>query len=320
MRVIPDKPVIGVVGGGAIGTMLSAYLGAAGHRVVVSDVLEHVLEAIERDGVAVDGVGEARSRVAQTCRGVAAMAEHRPDLVFVCVKAPVLAVIGEELAQVCGPETVVVSFQNGLDTELEIAKAVGSARTLRTVVNFAGGLPKPGQAHMVFFHKPNYTGAIEPAGEPAAQDVAELLTACGLETAFTTDIRRYVWEKVILNCGLSPVCALTGQMMREAMTLQPTVDLVEDILREGIAVATADGCQFPDGFLEHCVGYLSSAGFHKPSMLVDVEASSKTEIDYLSAKIAEYGQRHGVPAPVNATITRLVNGIDAIKGRGRSAE
>ena len=99
MRVIPDKPVIGVVGGGAIGTMLSAYLGAAGHRVVVSDVLEHVLEAIERDGVAVDGVGEARSRVAQTCRGVAAMAEHRPDLVFVCVKAPVLAVIGEDILE-----------------------------------------------------------------------------------------------------------------------------------------------------------------------------------------------------------------------------
>ena len=82
-------------------------------------------------------------------------------------------------------------------------------------------------------------------------------------------------------------------------------------------MAAADGCAFPPDFLEFCLGYLNNAGMHKPSMLVDVEAGRKTEIGYISAKIVEYGQRHGIPTPVNATITRLVQGTDSVRDRTR---
>jgi 2-dehydropantoate 2-reductase len=98
--------------------------------------------------------------------------------------------------------------------------------------------------------------------------------------------------------------------MREAMTNPDTYQLVVEILKEGIQVAEAAGYRFPPDFLEFCIQYLNKAGYHKPSMRVDVEAGRKTEIDYLSRKIVQYGQKHGIPTPVNSTVTRLIKGVE----------
>ena len=206
-----------------------------------------------------------------------------------------------------------------MDIELEIARGFGRARTLRCVVNFAGGMETHCRTRMTFFNKPNHVGALEPDSEPLSRQVATLLTASGLDTEHAADIRRYVWEKVILNAGLSPLCALTCQLMRQAMTLPQTRALVRDILHEGIAVAAADGCDFPPGYHDFCMGYLEKAGMHKPSMLVDVEARRQTEIAYITAKIVEYGERYDIPTPVNHTISRLIQGVDSVRDRARWA-
>ena len=137
---LPQDPLIAVVGAGAIGSMLGAHLAAAGHRVLMVDVLRPLLEAIEHDEIEVVGCAEIQARAAGTCDGIPALAAHDPQLVIVCLKAPLLAIGVPQLAAACGPDTVVVSFQNGLDTELALAEGFGRARTLRAVVNFAGGM------------------------------------------------------------------------------------------------------------------------------------------------------------------------------------
>jgi 2-dehydropantoate 2-reductase len=90
---------------------------------------------------------------------------------------------------------------------------------------------------MSFFNPPNYIGAMTPKGESAARQMADMMTAAGLETRFTNNIIRYEWEKVILNAALNPVCALTRKMMKDMMNFEITEFLVEELLQEGIEVA-----------------------------------------------------------------------------------
>jgi len=144
--------------------------------------------------------------------------------------------------------------------------------------------------------------------------MAEMMSEAGLQTQFTADIKRYEWEKVILNAALSPVCALARKPMKDMMDLEITESLVEDLLREGIEVAEATGVTFDEGFFEHCVQYLKKAGYHKTSMHQDIERGSPTEIDWLNRKIVEYGRAHGVKTPYNLTITALVKGLEMESG------
>jgi 2-dehydropantoate 2-reductase len=140
------------------------------------------------------------------------------------------------------------------------------------------------------------------------------MSEAGLETQFTPDIKKYEWEKVILNAALSAVCALARKPMKDMMDFELTELLVEELLREGIAVAEACGVTFDEGFLKHCVQYLKKAGYHKTSMHQDIERGTPTEIDWLNGKIVERGRALGVKTPYNFAITALVKGLEMKSG------
>jgi 2-dehydropantoate 2-reductase len=127
---------------------------------------------------------------------------------------------------------------------------------------------------------------------------------------FTTEIKKYEWEKVVLNAALNPVCALTRKPMRDMMDLDITESLVEELLREGIRVAEATGITFDEGFFEHGIQYLKKAGYHRTSMHQDVLRNIPTEIDWISGKIVEWGRKCGVETPYNLAITALVKGLE----------
>ena len=98
--------------------------------------------------------------------------------------------------------------------------------------------------------------------------------------------------------------------LKEVMDIASTESLVEDLLREGIEVAEAAGVTFDEGFFENGVRHLKTAGYHKPSMLQDVERGAMTEIDWLNGKIVEHAHARGLQAPNHAAITRLVKGLE----------
>ncbi len=167
---------------------------------------------------------------------------------------------------------------------------------------------------MSFFNPPNYIGAMSPEGEPLARILAKMLTESGLETQFTTDIKKYEWEKVVLNAALNPVCALTRKPMKDMMDFELTELLVEELLREGVAVAEAAGITFDAGFLEHGIQYLKNAGYHRTSMHQDILRQLPTEIDWISSKIVEWGRTHEVQTPYNFVIAALIKGLEMESG------
>jgi 2-dehydropantoate 2-reductase len=307
-----DKYKFGIVGVGPVGSIMGAHLAKAGYDVTLVDVLKTHMDEIKKNGLSITGFKELKVPFSKKniCYGIDELNKKDVDVIFISVKASILPQILPMLKTVAKPGTTFVALQNGLDNENLIADVFGKENTLRIVVNYAGNLIDNGMVRMSFFNAPNYIGMIDSKAEKKAKTIAEIISKADLETTFTPEIKKYEWEKIILNAALSPVCALTRRTMKQMMELEDTRSLVEAILREGIEVAEANNVHFGPDFLKFCMDYLDKAGHHRTSMHVDIEKKNPTEIDFINEKIAEYGKAKGIPTPINSTIVSLVRGSE----------
>ena len=97
------------------------------------------------------------------------------------------------------------------------------------------------------------------------------------------------------------------------MEFEPSRELTEQVLVEGLEVAKADGYEFGENALKEFLGYLETGGSHEPSMLVDVKSDKRTEIDWINGKIVEYGEKYGIETPYNKVLTASVRTIDEFR-------
>ncbi len=297
-----------VIGAGPVGCVVAAHLASAGHEVTLCDIVEDLLRPALDPGIEIEGAETLSARVTRTTTHVDELGEFSPDVIFVTTKATALPLIASAIQGFHREGIHVVSWQNGIDTELVLAEALGRPWVMRAVVNFGVGLAGPGRVHMAFHHPPHYVQQLDPAGKPAAQAVAEVLTGAGLATQHTDQLVNMVWRKTIMNASMNPVCALTGMTMAQAMKDPFVAGIVDQLVKEGVQVARANEISLGWDYYRYCMDYLGTAGDHKPSMLMDVEAKRRTEIDYINGKIVEYGERAGVPTPYNRMIRGLVKG------------
>jgi 2-dehydropantoate 2-reductase len=307
-----NKYKFGVIGVGPVGSIMGVHLAKAGHDVTLVDILKAHMDEIKKKGLTITGFKDMNATFPKNniCYGIDELSGKDIDFIFISVKASVLSQILPILKQVAKPDMTFISLQNGLDNEEIISKVFGKENTLRIVVNYAGNIVDNAKVRMSFFNAPNYIGMIDPAAEKKARKLEKIITAADLETAFTSDIKKYEWEKIILNAALSPVCALTRRTMKQMMEFKDTRGLVEAVLREGIKVAKANGITFKSGFLAHCMDYLDKAGHHRTSMHVDIEKKNPTEISFINDMIVKYGKEKGIPTPYNSTIVSLIRGSE----------
>ena len=311
----------GIVGIGPIGGLLAAHLIRAGHKVTLIDIAYERLEAMRERGIQVLDPREQMSGDFSVtphfiCPGLGQLADlgeeagGEVDVLVIAVKTYILERLLPELKEVHRPGLKVISYQNGLDCEELLAEAVGAEDVLRVVVNYAGGLKGDNGLEVTFFTGSNRIGTLDPTNVPLARELAELFTAAGMNTEYTDNIKLHEWQKVVLNAALAPVTALTGLTMKETMDHPQLREIVATLLREGIEEAAQVGLDFPADFFDHGMAYLEKGGYHKPSMLIDVELGLPTEIDALNGKIAEYGRSRDA-ARCNRTITALIKGLEA---------
>ncbi|MCP4568829.1 MAG: 2-dehydropantoate 2-reductase [FCB group bacterium] len=298
---------VGVIGMGPVGAVLMAHLIEAGAFVVPCDIIPKKMDKIKKSGIILKRTIEKRVEVPAVCNSIQELEMYDLDLAIIAVKTPGLAKVVGKLAQIKSDKMYVLCAQNGIDNELIVAQEFGDEKTLRMVVNYAGNMPESNIVHVSFFNPPNYIAALSPKGEDMAKDVVELMNKSGLDTMIPEDIQDFIWEKAILNAALSAVCAITRKTMKEVMDFQYTLELVEAIIDESVRVAEMEGIELGKKFRRFCVRYLKNAGHHKPSMLIDLENGSKTEIDQLNGRIVKYGRKHCLPTPLNQCVTALVH-------------
>ncbi len=300
-----------VVGAGPVGCIVSAFLAAGGYDVTLCDVIPELIAQAANRGIIIEGAENLTQAVARTCNTVDELGDIKPEVIFITVKANALPLIASAIETFHQEGIFVVSWQNGIDTELELANALGKAAVMRAVVNYGCGLVGPGHVRMPFHHPPHYVQELDPRSRPAAEAIADCLTGCGLTTEHTDQIVNMVWRKTVMNASMNPVCAVTGLTMSRAMTDPIVFETVDALVKECINVARANEINLGWDYYIHAMEYMRSAGDHKPSMLMDIEANRRTEVDFINAKFVQYGERVGMPTPYNKALWTLIKGLES---------
>ena len=299
-----------IAGAGAIGAYVGARMAQASQDVTLYARGPH-LRAMQEHGVrvrSVDGDFEARPRVAGTLAEVGHV-----DVVILGVKAHGLTQLAPQLAPVLGPETIVVSTQNGVPwwffqgfggewegTRLErvdpggvVSAAIERRRVVGSLVYFATEIVEPG---VVRHTEGNRISLGEPDGTRSdrCRRIAEALSAAGLRCPITARIRHEIWVKILGNVAFNPISALTGATLVQ-MARDPGVSaLVRNIMGEAEAVGAKLGLELPITIDQRIAG-AEKVGEHKTSMLQDLEAGRPLELEAVVGAVLELGERMGVP-------------------------
>ncbi len=300
-----------VIGAGPVGCIVAAFLAKTGYDVILCDVIPELLELALKRGIIIEGAENLTQTVSYTCTSIDSLPDYKPDVIFVTVKANVLPLIASAIEGFHKKGIYVVSWQNGIDTELVLANSLGKEPVMRAVVNYGCGLLGPAHVTIPFHHPPHFIQGLDPESKFAAEAIANALTTGGLPTRHTEDIVSMVWRKGVLNACMNPVCAVTGLTMSQAMNDPIIFNLVNSLVKECVKVARANEIMLGWEFYPNAIEYMRNAGNHKPSMLMDIESGRRTEIDYINGKFVEYGRRAGIETPYNISLQSLVKGLES---------
>jgi len=306
-----------IAGAGAIGAYVGAKMARAGMDVTLFARGAH-LRAMQERGVQVnsaDGDFEARPIIADKLEDVGPV-----DVVFLAVKAHSLPRLAAQLAPVLGPDTTVVSTQNGVPwwffqgfggslegTRLErvdpggaVTAAIEPRRVLGSIVYFATEVIEPG---VILHTEGNRISLGEPDGSRSdrSRRIAEALIAAGLRCPITTRIRHEIWVKILGNAVFNPISALTGATVVQ-MARDPQVSLLaRDIMREVEEVGNRMNLELPITIDQRMAG-AEKVGEHKTSMLQDLEAGRPMELEAVVGAVVELGERLKLPMPHTRTV------------------
>lgn len=295
-----------VFGAGATGSVFAARL-ASRHEVAVT-ARGARLETIRRDGLRVTGATEAAVRL-PAAASPEELADFRADFALVTVKSSDTAEAAAALDRLPG-DPVRVSLQNGLGNEEILAD--GGHPVLGAVTNNGATLREDGEV----FHAglgEVVLGAFSPdTPADAAARLAALFRAVGFPARETEDIRKPLWEKVILNAAVNPVTALLGLRTGELLADRGRRLVVSRVAAEACRVAESEGVPCEPNEVEATIRRVAEATpENRSSMLQDLERGRRTEIEAINGVIAARGRAAGVPTPWNDLLLRLVRRREA---------
>ncbi|ORA16810.1 ketopantoate reductase family protein [Mycobacterium asiaticum] len=299
---------IAIIGCGAMGSIYAARLAMAGDHVLVVDRSQGSVDHIARNGLRVSGPGYDQT---VPLRAVTTAPAETMDLIVLAVKAADVTTAAQQALPMLGPDTPVLTIQNGLGSADTVAGIVGEQRVAVGIASgFGAARLGPGHVQHNAMRAMRF-GPYSSLPHNTVRSIAATWTQAGFDAAAVTDIAAMQWEKLICNVAYSGPCALTHLRVGEVMD-DPEMGPVSraaateawNVARAlGIGIAVTDP-------VAHVRDFGAAMPNAKPSALLDHEAHRVSEIDVINGAIPRQGARVGVEAPVNATVTALVKTIE----------
>jgi 2-dehydropantoate 2-reductase len=293
-----------IVGPGALGTIFAAALGHAGHDVTLLGRSSPWLQAIQADGLqlqARDGTVERLSTVLTSDPSIARTADAAIVLVKTTATQSAVSAIKPYLA----PDVPILTLQNGLGNCRVIREVLErEGRVLPGITTQAGRRVAPN----LVVHTgegPTLIGYDYPGDAGAAADLAQAMSEAGIPAAVVHDIERWIWQKAAINAAINGLTALGGFPNGDIAAQDELLDAAETIAEEAAAVARALGIEL--GGMRSAVRETATAtAANHSSMLQDLEAGRKTEVDAIHGAIVEAGAKVGVATPTIGLVAALI--------------
>jgi 2-dehydropantoate 2-reductase len=301
---------IAVIGCGAMGSVYAALLGDAGNEVWAIDTWREHVEAIKAKGLRVEGASGDRTVRVNASTNAADAGEC--ELIIVATKASGVAAAAQTAKSIAGPNSVILTIQNGLGAADRIAQSIDTSQVMIGVVGgFGASMKAPGHAHhngMQLVRIGEMNGGVS----DRLEQVVAAWSGAGFTAKGYADIHQMIWEKLICNVAYSGPGALMG-LTTGQMQANPSAWAISlACAREADAVARAQGITL--GY-EDVDTYVRDFGAKMPdaraSMLQDHMASRASEIDAINGAVSLEAAKVGMTAPVNELVSQLVRGRES---------
>ena len=293
-----------VIGAGAMGGAYGLSLIEAGYKVNFLDVNRDHVNAVKENGFRLSGIGKKKVHKINISDNENDF-KNSADVVLFHAHTTGTKSAALSAATVLKPDGYAITLQNGIGNIEALSEVLGAKRVL-------GGISYHSAALEDLGHVNHTNGGSTFIGE---LDGTISLRLKSLETVFqnallspeiTNDILGVIWGKFIVNCGINPLCAVTGLRSGEISVNTAADEMQTKILEEIMAVVKAKGIRTPNRDMITYVKELSSSRYNKPSMLQHIEAGRLTEIDSLNGALVSEAKALNISVPFNQALVKMV--------------
>ncbi len=301
---------IGIIGAGALGSVIGGSLAEAGNDVLLVNRNHAHVDAINRDGLTIRTEGKDRAVAIRAA--IPAEVGEPADLVIVLVKSFHTAEAVREATGLVGPNTTVLSLQNGLGHEDILIGLVGRDRVIAGKTYVGGVVLGPGHVIAGVDGKETIIGELDGRISPRIERIAATFEAAGMKLVVSRNIMGAMWDKLLVNIATGALSGIT-RLAYGGLYAVPELEVTAmAAVAEAIAVAKASGIEL-ETLHPHDAWVKAGSGLppeFKASMLQSLEKGSVTEVDFINGAVVRAGAKAGVPTPVNATLVACVKGIE----------
>jgi 2-dehydropantoate 2-reductase len=292
---------IAVMGTGGTGGYFGGLLARAGEEVTFIARGDH-LEAIRKNGLAIKSVlaGDFSipAKATDNTQDIGPV-----DLVLFCVKAYDNAAAAGQIRPLIGPQTVVLSVQNGIDNEQQIGEVIGAEHILGCVSYVSSIIESPGVIAQTGGPGKIVFGEMQGGTSARTETLQSTLQNSGITAELHADIQVALWQKFLGICGVNGITALTRLPLGEILACEETRNLMRGTMEEVEAVARASGANLPEACVDQSMDLFSSVEPSvRGSMYYDLAAGRRLELDVLNGTLVRLGSEHGIPTPINFAI------------------
>ncbi len=299
---------IAVVGAGAMGSLFGALLAEANQEVWLIDVWADHVNAIQNAGLSVEREGQ--TRLVQLNATTDPTSVNSCELVIVFVKSIHTAAAAKTAAMLVGDSGLVLTLQNGLGNADQIAQDVDPRCVVAGTTSCGATMLGPGKIRHAGVGLT--TIGMWQAGESdRVREIAVLFEGSGIETEVVADVRRIIWDKLLINVGINAITALTRIKNGQLLDLEPSIWLSGAAVKEAMAVAAAQDIAVRQDAVEHVLEVAKATSGNRSSMGQDVDNQRLTEIATINGAVVREAERLGLDAPVNRTLTALIETLQS---------
>ena len=299
---------VAVLGAGAMGCLFGGLMAEKGLDVVLIDVWKEHVDAINKNGLKMDGHGGDRFIKIKATTDPSTL---KPvDAIIIMCKATALKTALTNSKNIIGDNTMLMSFQNGIGHEAIMQEIAGKDKVLGGTTTQASNIVGPGHIKN-HGSLPSWIGEYEGGMSDRVSNLAETFTAHNLETIAVADIKKRKWMKLFALTAIGPLSSVFNlhhtDLYITNKNQKVSRNLGKQIILETRAVAKADGVDVTeDECLEMFNKIVDSKQTNKSSMCFDILNKRKTEIEFINGAVAKIGKSHGIKTPMNDLMYNMI--------------
>jgi 2-dehydropantoate 2-reductase len=296
---------IAIIGSGAMGSLYGGILAENGHEVYFIDVFKEHVDAINHKGLCIVKDNEERY-----IKNVKAVVDSSSigivDLAIVFVKSTITDIAVEGNKSILGKNTIVLTLQNGLGNIEKINKVVDISQIIAGTSANGASFIGPGKIRHSG-HGGTVLGEISGEKTKRINEIYRIMNLDELGNAkISENVMSLIWEKLIVNCGINPLSALTNLKNGRLLETRESEEILENIVAEAIEVAKKSNIKLNFDNADYCKEVCRATSENTSSMLSDVLNNRKTEIMNINGAIVRIGKELGVDTPYNEVVTNLI--------------